>query len=129
MSATLRVRLVWIFRLWVPDAEREGLACSVFTHGLVHCVSKPQCWSSLKNAPRFPIAFLVSLFGDMYSIDHIIIDDKDFESPARRRRLYVVMTLRGKLCLSQPLANLVTILRSALPSKRSWDLLFFSGGR
>ena len=73
----------------------------------------------IDNAPRFPIALLVSLYGDMYSLEHIIIDAKDFESPARRRRLYVVMFLRGKLCLSQPLANLVTTLRSALPGKRS----------
>ena len=38
----------------------------------------------IEHVPRFPIALLVSLFGDMYSIDHIIIDAKDFESPARR---------------------------------------------
>ena len=59
----------------------------------------------------------------MYLLDHVIIDAKDFESPARRRRLYVVMTLRGKLCLSQLLAILVTTLRTALPDKFSWGSL------
>ena len=78
----------------------------------------------IEHVPRFPIALLVSLFGDMYSLDYVIIDAKDFESPARRRRLYVVMTLCGRLCLSQPLLNLVTMLRSALPCKRSWESLF-----
>ena len=81
-----------------------------------------------ENVPRFPIALLKSFFEDLYSIDHIIIDAKDFGSPCRRRRLYVVMTLRGRLCLSQPLAGLVTTLRTALPDKRSWELLFCMSG-
>ena len=78
----------------------------------------------IEHVPRFPVALLISLLGDMYLLDHVIIDAKGFEYPARRGRLYVVMTLRGKLCLSQPLANLVTTLRNALPDKLSWELLF-----
>ena len=78
----------------------------------------------IENVPRFPIALLTSLFGDMYLLDHVIVDAKDFQSPARRRRLYVVMTLRGKLCLAQPLSNLAAALRTSLPDKLSWELLF-----
>ena len=72
----------------------------------------------VENVPRFPMTLLDSLFSDMYALDHVIIDAKDFGAPARRRRLYVVMTLRGKLCLSRPLADLVGFLRTALPEKR-----------
>ena len=78
----------------------------------------------IEKVPRFPIALWISLFGDMSSLEYIIIDAKDFEYPARRRRLYVVMSIRGKLCLSQPLSDFVTMLRSALPCKRSWESLF-----
>ena len=72
-----------------------------------------------ENVPRFPIALLISFLGDLYLVDHIIINAKDFVSPARRRRLYVVMNIRGKLCLSQTLANLVATLRTALPDQLS----------
>ena len=73
----------------------------------------------IENVPRFPIALLKSLFEDLYLLDYIIIDAKDFGSPCPRWRLYVVMTLRGQLCLSQPLTGLVSTLRTVLPDKRS----------
>ena len=51
----------------------------------------------VENVPRFPVALVKSLFGDLYAIDWIILDAMDLGAPARRRRLYAVMTLRGKL--------------------------------
>ena len=47
----------------------------------------------VENVPRFPVALLLSLFGDLYAIDWVILDAKDMGAPACRRRLYVVMTL------------------------------------
>ena len=78
----------------------------------------------IENVPRFPIALLLSLFGDIYHIEHVIINATDFGSPARRRRLYAVMTLRGKLCLTRPLASLIAALRVAPPDTLSWESLF-----
>ena len=104
--------------------RREGGPSMLFLYVWVRALREQALMLAIiEIVTRCSIALLVSLFGDLYTLDHFIID-KDFESPARRRRLYVVMTLRGKLCLWQPLANLVTTLRNALPCKRSWELLF-----
>ena len=81
-----------------------------------------------ENVPRFPVALLQSLFGDLYCVDHNILDAKDFGSAARRRRLYVVMTLRGKLMLSRPLSEISRWLQYFLPERRSWELLFCLDG-
>ena len=82
----------------------------------------------VENVPRFPVALLQSLFEDLYTLDHIVLDAQDLGSPARRRRLYVVMTLRGKLQLSRPLAEISRWLCDVLPEKRSWEILFCLGG-
>ena len=70
----------------------------------------------VENVPRFPVALLLSLFGDLYEVDLVILDAKDIGAPARRRRLYVVMTLRGKLRLTRPLADLVVVIKRVYPS-------------
>ena len=82
----------------------------------------------IENVPSFPLALLESVFGDMYSLDSLIFDATDFGSPARRRRLYVVMTLRGKLVLGRPLSELMGVLRSIFVARRSWGDLFCLDG-
>ena len=82
----------------------------------------------VENVPRFPVALLVSLFGDLYAIDWVILDAKDIGAPARRRRLYVVVTLRGKLRLTRPLADLVDVIKRIYPVTRTWESLFCLGG-
>ena len=82
----------------------------------------------VENVPRFPVALLVSLFGDLYSLDWVILDAKDIGAPARRRRLYVVMTLRGKLKLTRPLADLVGIIKRTFTVARTWESLFCLDG-
>ena len=78
----------------------------------------------VENVPRFPVALLMSLFGDLYAVDWVILDAKDIGAPARRRRLYVVMTLRGKLRLTRPLADLVAVIKRVYPVSRAWECLF-----
>ena len=82
----------------------------------------------IENVPRFPVALLVSLFGDLYVIDHMICNAEKFGSPARRRRLYAVMTLRGVFVLSRPLSEAVGWIRDAFPHRRSWEMLFCLDG-
>ena len=78
----------------------------------------------IENVPRFPVALLKSLFEDMYWFDFVILDAKDLGSPARRRRLYVVMTLRGRLALTRSLADIGAILKDTFLDKPGWDVLF-----
>ena len=75
----------------------------------------------VENVPRFPVALLLSLFGDLYSVDWVILDAKDIGAPARRRRFYVVMTLRGKLRLTRPLADLVGVIKRVFPVACAWE--------
>ena len=75
----------------------------------------------VENVPRFPVALLLSLFGDLYVVDWIILDAKDLGAPARRRRLYVVMTLRGKLRLVRPLPDLAADIQRIYPATRTWE--------
>ena len=82
----------------------------------------------VENVPRFPVALLVSLFGDLYSIDWVVLDAKDLGAPARRRRLYVVMTLRGKLMLNRPLVELIDVIKRIYPVTRAWEGLFCLDG-
>ena len=58
----------------------------------------------------------------------MILDAKDIGAPDRRRRLYVVMTLRGKLRLTRPLADLVDVIKRIYPVTRTWESLFCLGG-
>ena len=76
----------------------------------------------VENVPRVPVALLVSFFGDLYSIDWVILDAKDLGAPARRRRLYVVMTLRGKLMLNRPLIELVNVIKRIYSVTRAFIL-------
>ena len=56
-----------------------------------------------------------------------IMDAGDFGVPARRRRLYVVMSLREKLALPRPLADLIDVVKRDFPINRSWENLFLLG--
>ena len=51
-----------------------------------------------------------------------------FKAPARRRRLYVVMTLRGKVRLARPLIDLVGVIKRIYPTGRTWEDLFCLDG-
>ena len=83
----------------------------------------------VENVPRFPIALLLLLFGDLYSVDWVILDAKDLGAPARRRRLYdVVMTLRGKLMIKRPLTELVNVIKRIYTVTRAWEGLFCLDG-
>ena len=78
----------------------------------------------VENVPRFPVSLLRSLFEDRYNIDWIIFDAVDLGAPARRRRLYVVVTLREKLARGRPLSELMGVVQLAFPAKRSWEDFF-----
>ena len=52
-----------------------------------------------ENVARFPLAFLKSLFEDLYEMSHTYLEAADFGSPSRRLRLYAVLTLRGYMSL------------------------------
>ena len=65
-----------------------------------------------ENVVRFPITMLQLLLGDLYHIDHVVLDAIMTGGPCRRRRLYCVLTLRGSVHLTRPLADLVKILDS-----------------
>ena len=73
----------------------------------------------VENVLRFPFALLLSLLGDLYAIDWVILDAKDMGAPARRRRLYVLMTLRGQLRLARPIADLVGVIERIYPVGRT----------
>ena len=77
-----------------------------------------------ENLPRFPVSLLRSLFEDRYNIDWIIFDAVDLGAPARRRRLYVVVTLREKLARGRPLSELMGVVQPTFPAKRSWEDFF-----
>ena len=61
-------------------------------------------------------------------VDWIILDAKDLGAPALRRRLYVVMTLRGKLRLVCPLADLADVIKRIYPTTGTWESLFSPDG-
>ena len=82
----------------------------------------------IENVPRFPISLIRSLFADMYAIDFIILDAVDLGAPARRRRLYVVLTLRGRLVLTRSLAELREHIARILVVRRPWTDVFFLTG-
>ena len=43
----------------------------------------------VENVARFPISLLGSVFGDMYAVDSVLPEAKDFGMAAKRRRLYI----------------------------------------
>ena len=83
----------------------------------------------IENVTRFPTDLLHSFFGDLHAIDGVFFEAKDLGALARRLRLYVVMTLRGKLALSRPLADFVRVARDVFVARRSWETCFLLKGR
>ena len=82
----------------------------------------------VENVPRFPVVLLLSLLGDLYPVDWFIFGAEDLGAPARRRRLHVVMTLRGKLMLARPLTDLVGVIKRIYPVTCAWESLFCLDG-
>ena len=77
----------------------------------------------VENVPRFPPTLLNTVFGDMYDMQWIILDATRFGSPGRRRRLYVVLALRGKLQLNRGLDELSNTIDELFTERRSWEAL------
>ena len=78
----------------------------------------------IENVPRFPISLLQSLFGDIYHMDWALLEACSFGAPGRRRRLYVILTLKGKLKLSRSVSELVAAVDGHFVARRSWEILF-----
>ena len=82
----------------------------------------------IENVPRFPLGLLSSHLGDLYDVDHTIIDAECLGSPARRKRLYAVLTLRGKTILTKPLEDFSRMVKETFRARLSWDVLFCLDG-
>ena len=78
--------------------------------------------------PRFPVALLRSLFGDLYAVEWIFLEAADFGALAKRKRLYCVLALRRVLRLKRPLSDLAVHVATQFVERCGWRLLFCLGG-
>ena len=72
---------------------------------------------------QFKVELLRLLVGYLYDIDALILCASWFGWPVRRRRLYVVMTLKGAVRLRRPLQELMSTLGLPWTAARASDLL------
>ena len=81
-----------------------------------------------ENVSKYPVALLVSLFGDIYDISDAVIDACELGAPSRRLRLYCVMCLKRHMRLQRPLCDLVDVLGLVKGDRLSAQDLLFSHG-
>ena len=78
----------------------------------------------VENVVQFKVDILKLLIGDLYDIDTLHICASAFGWPARRKRLYVILTLRGCVRLRRPLRELPGALGLPWSSAGASELLF-----
>ena len=82
----------------------------------------------IENVPRFPLSLVLSLFDDLYTVEHCVLEAADTGAPARRRRLYCVLTLRRVARLSRPFSELASLIGGAQWHDGNWLDLFCLDG-
>ena len=55
----------------------------------------------IESVPRFPLSLVLSLFDDLHTVEHCVLEAADTGAPVRRRRLYCVLTLMRVARLSR----------------------------
>ena len=78
-----------------------------------------------ENVCRFPMSLLWSLVGDLYCIDHVVLNLDQLGWPIRRERRYAVLTLRRHVSMRHALKDLPRCLQMASSNGAAGSTLFF----
>ena len=142
IDGELRDTNSFYLRLVLGDIVVSGIPCIDWsTMGLQAGVSGPSfvvvlAWGRalraakpkvaiIEEAVQFPEALVADLVGDLCAIDSVILCASFFRWPIRRRRKYMILTLKSAVRLSRKLADLKAVFSLPWPSTPAAKLLCY----